>query len=174
MLTIHRLQCERLKFHPRVKKIPWRRKRQPTPVCLAGESRGRRSLVGYSPRGHKESDTTERLHFHFHFILQLKTTNCQNQKAHHLAVCPVVLPSGQKRGGRAVRRPRRVPHVLHVKHRSCFCLGEHDLENCTPTAKPPSSPSRGASLPMVSKEAADWAIPVLGAGGVTWVRKRCP
>jgi len=34
----------------------------PTPVFLPGESHGRRSLVGYSPRGHKESDTTERLH----------------------------------------------------------------------------------------------------------------
>ena len=43
----------------------WRRKWQPTPVFLPGESHGRRSLVGYSPRGHKESDTTERLHFHF-------------------------------------------------------------------------------------------------------------
>ena len=44
-------------------KIPWRRKWQPTPVLLPGESHGRRSLVGYSPRGRKESDTTERLHF---------------------------------------------------------------------------------------------------------------
>ena len=34
-----------------------------TPVFLPGESHGERSLVGYSPRGHKESDTTERLHF---------------------------------------------------------------------------------------------------------------
>ena len=33
-----------------------------------GESHGQRSLVGYSPRGRKESDTTERLHFHFHGI----------------------------------------------------------------------------------------------------------
>ena len=32
---------------------------------MPGESHGRRSLVGYSPRGRKESDTTERLHFHF-------------------------------------------------------------------------------------------------------------
>ena len=31
---------------------------------LAGESHGRRSLVGYSPRGRRESDTTEQLHFH--------------------------------------------------------------------------------------------------------------
>ena len=47
-------------------KIPWRRKWQPTPVFLPGESHGRRSLVGYSPRGRKESDTIELLHFHFH------------------------------------------------------------------------------------------------------------
>ena len=39
---------------------------QPTPVFLPGESHGRRSLVGYSPWGRKESDTTEQLHFHFH------------------------------------------------------------------------------------------------------------
>ena len=45
----------------------WRRKWQPTPVFLPGESQGRGSLVGYSPRGCKESDTTERLHFHFSF-----------------------------------------------------------------------------------------------------------
>ena len=43
----------------------WRRKWQPTPVFLPGESHGRRSMVGYSPRGRKELDTTEQLHFHF-------------------------------------------------------------------------------------------------------------
>ena len=36
----------------------------PTPVLLPGKSHGRRSLVGRSPWGHEESDTTERLHFH--------------------------------------------------------------------------------------------------------------
>ena len=51
-------------FDPWVKKMPWRRKWQPTPVFLPGESHRRRSLVGYSLRGHKESDTTEGLHFH--------------------------------------------------------------------------------------------------------------
>ena len=50
-------------FSPWVGKIPWRRKRQPTPVFLPGESHGQRSLVGYSSWGHKESDTTERLLF---------------------------------------------------------------------------------------------------------------
>jgi len=53
-------------FDPWVGKIPWRRKWQPTPVFVPGESHGQRSLVGYSPRGRKESDTTERLHSHFH------------------------------------------------------------------------------------------------------------
>ena len=40
---------------------PWRRAWQPTPVFLPGEFHGQRSLVGYSPWGRKESDTTERL-----------------------------------------------------------------------------------------------------------------
>ena len=48
-----------------VRKIPWRRKWQPTPVLLTGKSHEWRSLVGYSPWGRKESDTTEQLHFHF-------------------------------------------------------------------------------------------------------------
>ena len=39
--------------------------RHPTPVLLAGKSHGRRSLVGCSPWGRGESDTTERLHFYF-------------------------------------------------------------------------------------------------------------
>ena len=50
---------------PWVRKIPWRRKWQLTPVLLLGRFYGRRSLVGYSPWGCKESDTTEQLHFHF-------------------------------------------------------------------------------------------------------------
>ena len=42
-----------------------RRQCHPTPVLFPGESHGRRSLVGCSPWGHEESDTTERFHFHF-------------------------------------------------------------------------------------------------------------
>ena len=38
---------------------------EPTPVLLPGKSHGWRSLVGYSPWGCEESDTTEQLHFHF-------------------------------------------------------------------------------------------------------------
>ena len=48
-------------FNPRVRKIPWRRDWQPTPVFLPGEFHGQRSLVGYSSWGHKEVDTTEQV-----------------------------------------------------------------------------------------------------------------
>ena len=43
----------------------WRRQWHPTPVLLPEKSHGRRSLVGCSPLGHEESDTTEQLHFQF-------------------------------------------------------------------------------------------------------------
>ena len=42
----------------------WRRKWQPTPVLLPGISHGWRSVIGYSPLGHKEADTTEQIHIH--------------------------------------------------------------------------------------------------------------
>ena len=54
--------------------LPWRRKWQPTPVFLPGESQEQRSLVGYSPWCHKESDTTEWLpHSLPHFTLSFCT-----------------------------------------------------------------------------------------------------
>ena len=61
----NRLQCGRPGFDPWVRKIPWRRKWQPTPVFLPGKSHGQRSLAGYGPWGHKESDMTSNKHFHF-------------------------------------------------------------------------------------------------------------
>ena len=51
-------RCNRYEFDPWVGKIPERRQWQPTPVVLPGKSHGQRSLAGYSPWGHKESDTT--------------------------------------------------------------------------------------------------------------------
>ena len=53
---------------PGLGRFPWRRKWYPTPVLLLGESHGWRSLVGYSPWGRKESDTTERLQFFLSFF----------------------------------------------------------------------------------------------------------
>ena len=54
----------RCRFDPWVRKMPWRRKWQSTPVFLPGKSHGQRSLAVYSPRGRKESDTTEWLSTH--------------------------------------------------------------------------------------------------------------
>ena len=64
-------------FDPWVRKIPWRRKWQPTPVLLPRKSHGQRSLVGYSLWGRKELDMTERLHSltshkNFFALLQIK------------------------------------------------------------------------------------------------------
>ena len=57
-----------LGFDPGVGKIPWRRKWQPTPVLLPRKFHGWKSLVGYSPRGHKESDTTWATSLWCHFV----------------------------------------------------------------------------------------------------------
>ena len=52
---------ERLRFNPWVAKISWSRKWHPTPVFFPGKFQGQKSLVGYSPWSHKESDTMELL-----------------------------------------------------------------------------------------------------------------
>jgi len=54
-------QCRRCGFDPWVRKIPWRRAWQPTPVFLPGKFHGQRNLADYSPLGHKESDPNEQL-----------------------------------------------------------------------------------------------------------------
>ena len=53
------LQCGRPGLDPWFGELSWRRKWEPIPVFLPGESHGERSLGGYNPQGHKESDTTE-------------------------------------------------------------------------------------------------------------------
>ena len=57
-------QCRRHKrrrFGPWVRKIPWRKAWQPTPVFLLGKSYGQRSVAGYSPQHCKKSDTAEEI-----------------------------------------------------------------------------------------------------------------
>ena len=51
-------RCRRSRFDPWVRQIPWSRKWQPTLVFLPGKFQEQRTLVGYSPWGCKESDTT--------------------------------------------------------------------------------------------------------------------
>ena len=54
-----RRRRKRHRFDPWVRKIPWRKAWQPSPVFLSRESHGQRSLAGHSPWGHRESDMTE-------------------------------------------------------------------------------------------------------------------
>ena len=60
-------QCRRFKrqrYHPWVRKIPWKRAWQPTPVFLPGKPHGQRSLVDYSPQSPREPITTMWLSVH--------------------------------------------------------------------------------------------------------------
>ena len=75
-----------------------RRQWQPTPVLLLGKSHGRRSLVGCSPWGRKESDTTERLHFHA----------LENEMATHSSVLAWRIPGTGEPGGLPSMGSRRV------------------------------------------------------------------
>ena len=68
-MLVRALQCRRPGFDPWAGKIPWRRKWQPVPVFLPGKSHGQRSLAGYSPWDHKESDLTEQLTLTFSYQL---------------------------------------------------------------------------------------------------------
>ena len=67
--TCQSRRCKRCGFNPWVRKIPWRRAWQPTPVLLPGEFHGQRSLVGYSSWDHRVN-MTEQLTFN-----SIKMTN---------------------------------------------------------------------------------------------------
>ena len=63
---------------PWVKKIPWRREWQSTPVFLPGESHGQRGLADYSPCGHKELNTTEQLTLYYYPLQYSCLENSRN------------------------------------------------------------------------------------------------
>ena len=75
--------------HPDI--ASWRRQWHPTPVLLPGKSHGWRSLEGCSPWGRKESDMTERLHFHFHAL--------EKEMATHSSVLAWRIPGTGEPGG---------------------------------------------------------------------------
>ena len=64
--TCQSRRCKRCGFEPWVRKKPRRRKWQPTALFLPGESHGQRSLVGYSPGSHKDSNMTKLTCAHAH------------------------------------------------------------------------------------------------------------
>ena len=77
-------RCKRRGVSPWVGKIPWRRAWQPTPLFLPGESHGQRSLVGYSPWGHRESDAAEAEHTCTHAHTHTHTHTSLLQPSHHV------------------------------------------------------------------------------------------
>ena len=79
-----------------------KRRWQPTPVLLPGESHGQRSLVGCSPWGREELDTTERLHFHFHAL--------EKEMATHSSVLAWGIPGTEEPGGLPSMGSHRVGH----------------------------------------------------------------
>ena len=79
-----------------------RRQWHPTPVLLPGKSHGRRSLVGCIPWGRQGSDTTERLHFHFHAL--------EKEMATHSSVLAWRIPGTGKPGGLPSMWSHRVGH----------------------------------------------------------------
>ena len=81
---------------------PWRRQWHPTPVLLPGKSHGWRSLVGCSPWGREESDTTEWLPFHFHALEKAVTT--------HSSVLARRIPGTGEPGGLPSMGSHRVGH----------------------------------------------------------------
>ena len=64
-------KCKRQEFGFMVRKIPWRRKWQSTPVFLPGKFHRQKSLAGYSPWGPKEPDVTEHACALYHAALLL-------------------------------------------------------------------------------------------------------
>ena len=83
-----------------------RRQWHPTPVLLPGKSHGRRSLVGSSPWGSTESDTTEQFHFHFLF----SCIGEGNDNPTHSSVLAWRIPGMGRPGGLLSMGSHRVRH----------------------------------------------------------------
>ena len=81
-----------------------RRQWHPTLVLSPGKSHGWRSLVGCSPWGREESDTTERLHFHFSFH------SLEKEMATHSSVLAWRIPGTGEPGGLPSMGSHRVGH----------------------------------------------------------------
>ena len=86
-----------------------RRQWHPTPLLLPGKSYGRRSLVDCSPWGHKESDMTEQLHFHFS-LFTFHFHALEKEMATHSSVLAWRIPGTEEPGGLPSMGSHRVGH----------------------------------------------------------------
>ena len=104
-------QCRRCRFNPWVRKIPWRRKWQPTPVFLPGKSHGQRSPTGYSPWGCKELDTTWQLNQKLH-------EKKQNKKPRR-EISPHTFQNGYH------RKERKQQMLARMQRKEYYIFGEN-------------------------------------------------
>ena len=98
-------ECSRywaLSMSWRILKILPEKAMAPHSGTLAWKSHGQRSLVGCSPWGREELDTTERLHFHFHAL--------EKEMATHSSVLAWRIPGTEEPGGLLSMRSHRVGH----------------------------------------------------------------
>ena len=119
-------RCRRLRFHPCVRKIPWRKAWQPTPVFLSAEFHGQRSLVSHSQYCHKESDTTEETWVHTSSEIQSRWVSLlslrlgqedslKREMATHSSILVWEIPRTEKSGEL---------HTVHGVAKSQTCLSD--------------------------------------------------
>ena len=113
-------------FDPWVGKIPWSRKWKLAPVFLPGKSLGQGSLVGYSPWGHKELDTTKRQSAVGLLISAVNTSLLSGAFSSCGEPLPAAQRTARRRGGAASRpvgssRTRGRPYVS--------CIGRQILKH---------------------------------------------
>ena len=122
--------------------ILWRKAWQPTPVFLPGESHGQRSLVGYSPWGRKELDTTEQLTHKHNYLsrpclqihshtegLELHHMNLGGYNSgHNVHLCEMSRTSHRQRTGKSIMTKSRLvvargwtDRRIGVTARGCKC-----------------------------------------------------
>ena len=116
-------QCWRREFHPWLGKIPWRWKWQSAPVFLPGKFHGQRSLAGYSPRGRKESDTTQ--HSTHPSLLELGTKLSRSEQS-PLHFFPTLLRWGQSSMSFTHHGSLELRSFLHRQRHGCAQFVKHN------------------------------------------------
>ena len=128
-------QCRRCGLDPWVRKIPWRRKQQPSPVFLPGKSHGHRSLAGYSSWG---QERVGRIFYmanyfsrHFLHIIQILPSFFRKIPTSHSGI-PTLNPVSHPHSG---NRKRNVSSTFlwkvcwtnqkrEFQNNACFCCRE--------------------------------------------------
>ena len=120
-----------------------RRQWQPTAGLLPGKSHGWRSLVGYSPWGGKELDTTERLHFHLGVNKRLTRYGSSSTGASGEAILSASdhLCLGVSQGFLQSRGPQPPSHRLVPPIRLAAVLGQKCTTNVVPLNHPETTPT---------------------------------